>query len=661
MNLSHKLQSKNPIFDGTSTFLPTNLTQRDMLTKYEKIPTYIFSESSEATIAVAAEIAELIKEKNKEGKKCVLGLCTGSTQIGIYAELVRLHKEEGLSFANVITFNIDEYYSISPNDFQSYNQYMRNHLFNHIDIKPENIHIPDGTIVLETVHDYCRDYEKTIADAGGIDLMILGIGRTGHIGFNEPGSGRNTRTRIITLDTETRQEDANQFQGISNVPRRAITIGIDTILNARKIILSAFGEYKAKVVQKAIEEELDSSTPASCIQLHPNAKFILDSSASAQLIRVKTPWLLDSLDWTDDRLIRKAVLWLCSQTKKPVLKLTVKDYNDYGLSDLKATYSEQYKLNIKVFNELQHTITGWPGGKPGVDDTFRPERAEPAQKRIVIFSPHPDDDVISMGGTLLRLVEQGHEVHVAYQVSGNFAVSDEYVTRFLSFHHEYIEYYDQKNSTAKEQELKVLSFIKDKKENMLDIPELRKVKGLIRRMEARSALRYFGIPESNIHFLDLPFYETGKKEKSPVGEKDVNILIDFLNNIKPHQIFAAGDLADPHGTHKVCLDAILIALEASKEKEWMKNCWLWLYRGAWAEWEADEIEMAVPISPVELSRKREAILRHQSQKEGAMFMGEDDREFWERAEQRNRATAQLYDKLGMAEYEAMEAFVKYSP
>lgn len=661
MNLSNKLQSKNPIFDGSSTFLPTNLTQRDMLTKYEKIPTYIFSESSKATVAVAAEIAELINEKNKAGEKCVLGLCTGSTQISIYAELVRLHKQEGLSFVNVITFNIDEYHSISPNDFQSYNQYMRNHLFNHIDIKPENIHIPDGTMDLETVHDYCREYEKMIADAGGIDLMILGIGKTGHIGFNEPGSGRNTRTRIISLDIETRQEDATKFQGISNVPRRAITIGIDTILNARKIILSAFGEYKAKVIQQAIEEEIDTLIPASCIQLHPNAKFILDNSASSHLVRVKTPWLLDSLDWTDERLIRKAVLWLCKQTNKPVLKLTVKDYNDYGLSDLKATYSEQYKLNIKIFNDLQHTITGWPGGKPGVEDTFRPERAEPAQKRIVIFSPHPDDDVISMGGTLLRLVEQGHEVHVAYQVSGNFAVSDEYVTRFLDFHHEYIEYYDYNNSIAKEQELKVLSFIKDKKENVLDIPELRKVKGLIRRMEARSALRYFGIPEQNIHFLDLPFYETGMKEKNPVGEKDVNILIDFLNKVKPHQIFAAGDLADPHGTHKVCLDAILIALEESKQKEWMKNCWVWLYRGAWAEWEADEIEMAVPISPTELSRKREAILRHQSQKEGAMFMGEDDREFWERAEQRNRATAQLYDNLGMAEYEAMEAFVKYYP
>jgi len=661
MDLSVKLQSNNPIFDNYLSYLPTNLTHRDMLTKYEKIPTYIYSDSSEAAVAVAAEIAELIIEKQLEGKMCVIGLATGSTQIGIYGELVRRHREEGLSFKNVITFNIDEYYPISSHSFQSYHQYMKTHLFEHIDILPENIHLPDGTIILETVHDYCREYEKKIESSGGFDLILLGIGRTGHIGFNEPGSGRNTRTRIITLDTVTRQEDANQFQGIGNVPRRAITIGIDTILSAKKIILSAFGEYKAKVIQKAVEEDPDSLIPASFLQFHDNAKFILDSSASAQLKRVKTPWLLDSLDWTDDRLVRKAVLWLCGMSKKPVLKLTGKDYNDNGLSDLLAIAGAQYKLNIKVFNDLQHTITGWPGGKPGVEDTFRPERAEPARKRIIIFSPHPDDDVISMGGTLLRLVEQGHDVHVAYQVSGNYAVSDEYVTRFLDFHHEYIDYYDENNQKASAQEQKVLSFIKNKKENQVDIPELKKVKSLIRRMEARSALRYFGIPEENIHFLDLPFYESGLKLKLPISENDVNLIIELLEEIKPHQIFAAGDLADPHGTHRVCLDAIFIALEQVKQTEWMKHCWVWLYRGAWAEWEADEIEMAVPISPIELTRKREAILRHQSQKEGAMFMGEDDREFWERAEQRNRATARLYDELGMAEYEAMEAFVKYYP
>lgn len=659
MDISIKLKSNNPLLNRHLEYSSAGQTQMDMLTKYERIPTYIYAESSEASLAVAHEIAATIITKQKRGKNCVLGLPTGSTQIGIYAELIRLHKEAGLSFRNVITFNIDEYYPISSQSIHSYRQYMEKHLFSEIDILPENINIPDGTINLEDVHDYCRFYEKKIIEVGGIDLLLLGIGQTGHIGFNEPGSGRNSKTRIITLDTITRQEEAKEFQGFVNVPRKAITMGIDTILDAKRIILTAFGETKAKVIQQTIEEEPSSEVPASFIQLHHNASVYLDLGASSQLVRVRTPWLLDSLDWSDDRLVRKAVIWLCGQAKKPILKLTGKDYNDFGLSDLLATVGSQYLINIKVFNDIQHTITGWPGGKPGVDDTFRPERANPGKKRVVIFSPHPDDDVISMGGTLLRLVEQGHEVHVAYQVSGNFAVSDDYVLRFLDFHQEYINYYDPINPVAVGQQEKVISFIKNKEEDQVDIPDVRKIKGLIRRMEARSALRYFGIPDSNIHFLDLPFYETGIKQKSPMGEDDVRIIMDLLQNVQPHQIFAAGDLSDPHGTHRVCLDAVLIALECYKNEEWMKNCWIWLYRGAWAEWEADEIEMAVPISPVELARKREAILRHQSQKEGAMFMGEDEREFWQRAEQRNRNTAKLYDYLGMAEYEAIEAFVKY--
>lgn len=661
INLNNKLQSQNPIFDHSLDHLPTNLTHRDFLTKYEKIPTFIFQESSEASIVVAKEVANLIVSKQKEGKNCVLGLATGSTQLGIYAELVRMHREEGLSFRNVITFNLDEYYPLSSHSIHSYHQYMRHNLFNHVDILHENIHIPDGTILLEEVHNFCRDYENKIEAAGGIDLLILGIGRSGHIGFNEPGSGRNTKTRIITLDPLTRQEEAVQFRGFENVPRSAITVGISTILSAKKIILSAFGETKAKVIKHMVEDEPSSQVPASFIQFHSNAKVIVDIGAALQLIRMKTPWLLDSMDWSEDRLIRKAVLWLCMKTNKPLLKLTGKDYNDFGLSDLLATVGSAYKINIKVFNDLQHSITGWPGGKPNVDDAFRPERAYPEKKRVIIFSPHPDDDVISMGGTLLRLIEQGHDVHVAYQVSGNFAVSDEYVSRFLDFHQEYIDFYDKNNSPAEMQHEKILSFIRNKKDDDVDIPDLLKVKGLIRRMEARSALRYFGLKDENIHFLDMPFYETGLKAKAPIGVRDVQIVIDLVESVQPHQIFAAGDLSDPHGTHRVCLDAIFIALEHFKHNSWMKDCWVWLYRGAWAEWEADEIEMAVPISPIELSRKREAILRHQSQKEGAMFMGEDEREFWQRAEERNRATANLYNQLGMAEYEAMEAFVKYYP
>jgi len=661
INLNNKLQSQNPIFDHSLDHLPTNLIHRDFLTKYEKVPTFIYQESSDASIFVAREVANLIISKQEEGKKCILGLATGSTQLGIYAELVRLHKEEGLSFRNVTTFNLDEYYPLSSLSIHSYHQYMRLNLFNHVDILPENIFIPDGTIMLEEVHEFCRNYEKKIEAAGGIDLLVLGIGRSGHIGFNEPGSGRNTKTRIITLDPLTRQEEAVQFRGFENVPRSAITIGISTILSAKKIILSAFGETKAKVIKNMVEDEPSSQVPASFIQFHPNAKVIVDTGAAFQLIRMKTPWLLDSMDWSENRLVRKAVLWLCLKTEKPLLKLTGKDYNDHGLSDLLATVGSAYKINIKVFNDLQHTITGWPGGKPDVDDTFRPERARPKKKRVIIFSPHPDDDVISMGGTLLRLIEQGHDVHVAYQVSGNFAVSDEYVSRYLDFHQEYIDFYDTGNSIARTQHDKIVSFVRNKKDNDVDIPDLRKVKGLLRRMEARSALRYFGLKEENIHFLDLPFYETGLKSKAPVSARDVQIIIDLVETLQPHQIFAAGDLSDPHGTHRVCLEAILIALEHVSKNSWMKDCWIWLYRGAWAEWEADEIEMAVPISPIELSRKREAILRHQSQKEGAMFMGEDEREFWQRAEERNRSTANLYNQLGMAEYEAMEAFVKFYP
>ena len=661
INLNNKLQSQNPIFDHSLDHLPTNLTHRDFLTKYEKIPTFIYQESSEASIVVAREVANLIVCKQKEGINCVLGLATGSTQVGIYAELVRIHREEGLSFRNVITFNLDEFYPLSSQSIHSYHHYMRHNLFNHVDILQQNIYIPDGTILLEEVHNFCRDYERKIEEAGGIDLLLLGIGRSGHIGFNEPGSGRNSKTRIITLDPLTRQEEAVQFRGFENVPRSAITIGISTILNAKKIILTAFGETKAKVIKQMVEDEASSQVPASYIQSHPNAKVIIDIGAALQLIRMKTPWLLDSMDWSEDRLVRKAVLWLCHKTNKPLLKLTGKDYNDYGLSDLLATVGSAYKINIKVFNDLQHSITGWPGGKANVDDTFRPERAQPEKKRVIIFSPHPDDDVISMGGTLLRQIEQGHDVHVAYQVSGNFAVSDEYVTRYLDFHQEYIDFYDKDNSVAEIQNHKILSFIRNKKDNDVDIPDLMKVKGLIRRMEARSALRSFGLKDENIHFLDMPFYETGLKSKAPIGVKDVQIIMDLVESVQPHQIFAAGDLSDPHGTHRVCLDAILIALEHVRSNSWMKDCWVWLYRGAWAEWEADEIEMAVPISPIELSRKREAILRHQSQKEGAMFMGEDEREFWQRAEERNRGTANLYNQLGMAEYEAMEAFVKYYP
>lgn len=649
------LQSK-----GLSFIKQPDSLQYEIMTKYERIPTNIYSSSKDASKAIANEVAALIKIKQLEGKSCILGLPTGSTPIEVYTELVRLHKEEKLSFSNVVTFNLDEYYPMQPAAQQSYVRFMHERLFKHVDIKPENINIPDGTVPKEKVLEFCRQYEEKIHAYGGIDLQLLGIGRTGHIGFNEPGSQINSSTRLITLDHVTRRDAAADFFGLEKVPRRAITMGIGSIMQAKRVILMAWSEDKAKIIQRAIEGQVSDKVPASFLQDHTNVTFVIDRDAAAELTRVKTPWLLDTCDW-DDRLIRKSVVWLCQKLKKPILKLTDRDYNDNGMGDLVAEHGPAYNINIRVFNELQHTITGWPGGKPNADDTHRPERAKPAQKRVIVFSPHPDDDVISMGGTLIRLVDQKHHVHVAYQVSGNIAVSDDAAFRFIDSVREYQQTYEPDNNKIVKQYDKIRKFLKNKKASDIDLPEIRKIKGIIRRGEAKSACRYVGIKSENMHFLDLPFYETGAVKKKPLAQEDIQITVDLLRKIKPHQIYAAGDLSDPHGTHRVCLDAIFAALEIVKNDEWLKDCYVWLYRGAWQEWDIDEVEMAVPISPEELMRKRTAIFKHQSQKDNVMFPGSDQREFWERAEARNRATAILYDELGMAEYEAIEAFVRYLP
>lgn len=661
MDLSKKLISPNKLFVGATYYLPVNLAHRDTLTKYEKLPTDIHNDALDASLDVANEIAKLITEKAAKNEFCVLGLASGTTPVGLYKELVRKHKEEGLSFKNVVTFSLDEYYRMEPNSNLSYTSFIKQNLIDHIDIDPKNVFFPASNLPVEQMYDACLEYENKIASFGGIDLQILGIAPNGVIGFNEPGSNANTHTRLIVLDTKTRMAAAKNFNGISNVPRRGITMGIETILGAKRIVILAIGEHKASIIHETVEEEVDIDNPASILQHHENIRVVADCYAAAELTRVKTPWLVDTCDWSNEHMVRKAVVWLCQKTQKPILKLTDQDYNNNGLSGLIAYIGGAYNLNIRIFNELQHTITGWPGGKPNADDTNRPERKDPAKKKVIVFSPHPDDDVISMGGTLLRLVDQGHDLHVAYEVSGNVAVSDDYVSRFMLFHEQLTEEYDSENPKHLDYLNKINSFIKNKKEGELDIPELRKIKGLIRRMEAKTAVLYAGVKPENIHHLDLPFYETGAVQKNPVGEEDVQIIKNLLQEVQPQQIFAAGDLSDPHGTHRVCLDAIFIALEQLKEEEWMKNCWVWLYRGAWAEWDIDQIEMCVPISPEELMRKRECILRHGSQKEGAMFMGDDDREFWQRAEDRNHATAELYNQLGMAEYEAMEAFVRYWP
>lgn len=626
----------------------------------EKIPIQAFPTSGAASKAVANEIATLIQQKAKENKACVLGLATGSTPTTVYAELIRMHQEEGLSFQNVITFNLDEYYPIEPDQLQSYVRFMNENLFHHVDIKPENVHIPDGTVPKNEVEAYCRAYEAKIQACGGLDLQILGIGRTGHIGFNEPGSGRNSLTRLITLDHITITDAASDFFGEENVPRKAITMGVGTILNAKRIILMAWGEGKAPIIRQTVEGIITDSVPATYLQEHKNAAIILDEAAAAELTRYKTPWLIGTCEWTEP-LIRKAVTWLSLHLNKPILKLTNRDYADNGMVDLITEYDSAYNINIKIFNKLQHTITGWPGGKPQADDTNRPERAKPDHKRVIIFSPHPDDDVISMGGTFIRLHDQGHDVHVAYQTSGNIAVFDDDVVRFADFANDFHKMFGLHQEVTQSLYNTIQHKLESKVPGEVDAPEVQKIKALIRRGEAKAGCRYVGIKDENMHFLDMPFYETGLVKKKPLGEADIQIIVDLLRQIKPHQVFAAGDLSDPHGTHRVCLSAIFQALERCKQAgdEWIKDCWLWLYRGAWQEWGIEEIDMAVPLSPEELLRKRRAIFKHQSQKDRPLFPGHDAREFWQRAEERNRATARVYDQLGLAEYEAIEAFKRY--
>ncbi len=644
-----------------TTFKMTNMNLlKYQLKSLENIPTKIWEDSKEASNHVARSIALAIRQKQQEGENIVLGLATGSSPIQVYEELVRMHREEGLSFTNVITFNLDEYYPMQPEAQQSYVRFMNEYLFDHININRENVHIPDGTLPLEQVEAYCKAYEKKIDAYGGIDIQLLGIGRTGHIGFNEPGSWESSLTRLVRLDGITRQDAIKDFLREEDVPYRAITMGIGTIMKAHTIYLLGWGQHKAAVLKKAIEGPISPAVPATFLQKHHNAKAILDKAAAEELTRFKAPWMVGMCNWTED-LICKAVVWLSQKLDKPILKLTDEDYGENGLSDLTVEYASAYSINIMVFNRLQHTITGWPGGKPNADDSTRPERATPAKKRVIIFSPHPDDDVISMGGTFLRLVEQGHEVHVAYQTSGNIAVHDHDARRYVEFLKEFqgTDGDEKETKSLHKRYDKILRFLDNKQPNESDSSDLRKVKGLIRRGEARAGARFCGVGDDQIHFLDMPFYETGRTRKKPVGKEDIKIIANLLEEIKPHQVYAAGDLADPHGTHRVCLEAIFQAMHQLKEEKWMKDCWLWLYRGAWHEWSVDEIEMAVPLSPQELAKKRKAIYMHQSQKDRPPFPGNDEREFWKRAEDRNRETATIYRQLGLAEYEAMEAFVRW--
>ena len=632
----------------------------NLIDAFERIPVKIYPDLKQGSLFAANEIAKLVREKQSRNEKCVLGLATGSTPKTLYAELVRMHKQEGLSFKNVITFNLDEYYPIDSDAWQSYNSYMHRNFFDHVDIDKKNIHIPNGELPKEEIKKHCAEYERQIEEAGGIDLQVLGIGNNGHIGFNEPGSSIYSKTRLISLENSTRLANAYEFANISQVPRLAITMGISAILKATKIILLAWGPAKAPVIQKAVEGHVTEQVPASLLQQHSDCIFVLDESAAAELTRNESPWLTGEIEWSS-KMIKKAVVNMALKLKKPVLSLTNNDYNEFGLGDLIVEEGDAYEINLQVFYLLRDSITGWPGGKPEANLPSHPERSNPYPKRALIFSPHPDDDIISMGGTFQRLHDQGHDVHVAYQTSGNIAVTDEFVTRFLDFAVGFEEIAGNNNDRTEKIFEDVRNYLSRKKSNEIDTPQIRAIKGLIRQCEAKATCRYVGISEDNVHFQNLPFYETGTIEKKPMSEEDVQLTIELLRKIKPHQVFAAGDLADPHGTHKVCLDVVIEALRRirSEKDEWIKDCWLWLYKGAWQEWKLEEIEMAVPMSPDQVLKKRYGIFIHQSQKDMVPFQGSDSREFWQRAEERNANTANLYAQLGLTHYAAMEAFVRW--
>lgn len=630
-----------------------------MVDSLEKIPVKIFSNVITGSKFVADEIAKLIREKSSRNETCVLGMATGATPVHLYAELVRMHREEGLSFKNVITFNLDEYYPIEKEAYQSYWSFMHRHLFNHIDIDPANIHIPNGSWPKAEIKKYCAEYESELEKAGGIDLQLLGIGLNGHIGFNEPGSSIYSKTRLINLDNLTRIANTYEFQNIAKVPRLALTMGISNILQAKRILLMGWGQ-KASIIAKAVEGHITEHIPASILQQHSDCTFVVDESAAADLTRIKSPWLTGECIWTP-QMIKRAVVNLALKLNKPVLSLTANDYLENSLSDLLIEKGDAYEINLQVYYLLRDSITGWPGGKPNAVIPAHPERSEPHPKRCVIFSPHPDDDIISMGGTFMRLHDQGHEVHVAYQTSGNIAVADEFVTRFIDFAVGFEDMFGIDNNKSQSILKAAREYIANKQKDQSDTDEIRSIKGLIRRCEAKATCRYVGLTEDRCHFMNLPFYETGAIEKKPKGEEDVLITMELLKKLKPHQIYCAGDLADPHGTHKVCLEIIFESLRRLKAagEPWIKDCWVWLYKGAWQEWNISEIEMAIPMSPDQVMKKRFGIFIHQSQKDMVPFQGKDSREFWQRAEDRNGNTAKLYAALGLTRYAAMEAFVRW--
>lgn len=639
-------------------YRPENEIERTAVTREEKVNTFIYESTADGGAFLASEIARYIRRFTAEKGKCVIALGAGNATHPAYAHLISMCSQGKVDFSNVVIYNISEFFPLNENGPSTLAR-LKEVLLDHINVKPENIRSIDPQITKETMFDCCRAYEDAIETDGGLDVVVCEIGQNGSLAFNGPGSPKTSLCRLVLLSNDARHAIAGDYK-VDEVPTTAITLGLDNILRSRRILTMAWGESSSDIVARTVEGEETVKVPASCLQGHRHVKVVTDLGAADALTRISYPWKVTSCDW-DDKLIRRAIVWLCNLTGKPILKLTDKDYNDAGLGELLALYGSAYNVNIKIFNDLQHTITGWPGGKPDADDTYRPERAKPYPKRVIVFSPHPDDDVISMGGTLKRLVDQHHDVHVAYETSGNIAVGDEDMTRYIMLMDSIAGRFgiDTPEYTAKSR--KIQEFLASKAAGGVDSADIRYLKTKIRQAEARIACAYIGVKPGNVHFLNLPFYETGTIKKGDLSEADVDIVKGLIASVRPHQIFVAGDLADPHGTHKVCTDAVLAAIDELKGEEWLKDCRIWMYRGAWAEWEIDHIEMAVPISPEELRFKRNSILKHQSQMENAPFLGDDDRLFWQRAEERNRATAKLYENLGLASYEAIEAFVEYHP
>ena len=641
-------------------YAPESEIEAAALSHKEKLDMRISETANDGALAVARYIVKHINRYKSKKGKCVLALGAGASTHRAYAELIKLYKAGEVDFKDVVVFNLAEFFPILPEGGASTFARLKEILLQHIDIDPANVHTIDPAITKENMADYCGAYLQAIEEAGGLDLVVCEIGPNGAIGFNEPGTAPSSSCRLVALGNETRHLVSSDYSEAREVPATAITLGLADIAKARRVCTMAWGENRAAIIRRTVEEKPTVDVPASLLQGHPHVKVFTDLPATEDLTRIAQPWLVTSCEW-NDKLMRRALVWLSAKTGKPILKLTNKDYSDWGLGELIALFGSAYNVNIKIFNDLQHTITGWPGGKPDADDTYRPERANPYPKRVIVFSPHPDDDVISMGGTLKRLVDQKHDVHVAYETSGNIAVGDEDMMRYIMLMDGIAPEFGIDTPDFRKKSEEVHDFIAAKVPGEVDSKDIRFLKTKIRQCEARIACAYIGVKPQNVHFLNLPFYETGTIKKGDLSQKDVDIVKKLITDVKPHQIFVAGDLADPHGTHKVCTDAVLAAIDELKGEEWMKDCRIWMYRGAWAEWEIDHIEMAVPISPEELRFKRNSILKHQSQMENAPFLGDDDRLFWQRAEDRNRATARLYEGLGLASYEAIEAFVEYHP